>query len=132
MRGFRKFLLYTLFLIMAAPVVSSCGTTKNERIIKKIERQSKRNPAPHDDNRALARSRTTSRTVRKALKKEEKRQRDAYKAALKAQEEAIKRHQDMQTPETRARMERNLKETNRSTKPETFFSRLFRPNSKNR
>ena len=100
---------------MAISTLPSCAT-KNERIIKKMERHSKRN-AP---------ARSDSRKVRQAIKKEEKRQKQAYKAAIKEQEAAIKRHHDMQTPETRARMQRNLRETNRSNKPDNFFSRIFR------
>ena len=124
-RFFRRFLLYALMLIMVMPAVSSCGKPSNDKIIKKMERQSRRNPPP-EDLAAIARNRGASRKVRKAIKKHEKRQERALKAAIKEQNAAIKRHQDMQSPETRERMERNVRETNRSIKPESFWSRTFR------
>jgi len=67
----------------------------------------------------------TSRTVRRVLRNEERRDRDAERDAQRASNEAIQRHRDMQTPETRERMDRNLRETNRRYN-EPFFSRLFR------
>jgi hypothetical protein len=122
-RKIRTLLIYALMLVMLMPAVSSCATS-NERAIRKIERQSRRNPAP-TDMAAVSASRSTSRTVRRTLRNEERRNRDAVRDAERASNAAVQRHFDMQTPETRERMERNMRETNRRHN-EPFFSRLFR------
>ena len=126
LRIFRKFLFYALLLVMALPLVSSCAGSKNERIIRKIERQSKRNPAPTDLD-AIGNNRRESKKVRTAIKKQQKRDKEALKAAEKAQREAIQRHRNIQTPETREQMDRHLSETNQRYKKESFWSRMFRP-----
>ena len=121
MLEFRRFLYYALLLVMAVSLVSSCGGSKQSANIRRIERDSRRNPPPTDMEANAA----NSRTVRRVLRNEERRDRDAERDAQRASNEAIQRHRDMQTPETRERMDRNLRETNRRYN-EPFFSRLFR------
>ena len=70
-----------------------------------------------------------SKQVRQALEKQRKQQEAEEKEALKSQREAITRHRQMQTPEVRARMDRNLTEVNKrhSPKKEFFLKQWLRP-----
>jgi len=70
-----------------------------------------------------------NKKARQAVVKQLKKQETTNKEVQKSQKDAIKRHREMQAPEVRARMDQNLKDTNKrySNKKEFFLIRWFRP-----
>ena len=112
---FRKLLYYGLLLMMSLNMFSSCGGgPKKSASIRKIERKSRRNPAPTDMD-ATAKV-TSSRKIKQAVKKRQKREKAEAKAFAKAQSEGYKRHREMQTKETRERMDASRKKSEKVNK----------------
>jgi len=100
--------------------------------MRQIEKHSKKYQIRVDNagnHVPAATGKSSSKKVRQAIEKQQKKQQADEKAAQKSQNEAIKRHREMQSPEVRARMDHNLKETNKrhSNEKEFFLKRWFRP-----
>jgi lipopolysaccharide export LptBFGC system permease protein LptF len=130
-RNISRALFIAVLLAVMALTVLSCGGggPKKSASMKKIERQSRRNPAP-TDMEATAKG-TKNRAIKKAIRKQEQQKRDAAKAAEEAEKKGNKRHREAQTEETLKRMDENRKlseQTNRnvgitrdrSTQKETY------------
>ena len=122
---FPKVLLYTIWLGMAAVMLSSCGGSKRSPSIRQIEKSSKNWSVDENGNPVDLRS----KKVRETLAKQEKQKAAAAKESEKTRQDGITRHRAFQTQETRDRMDQNLKETEKrySTKKEFFLVRWFRP-----
>ena len=127
MRTFRKCVVYAICFGMFVGMFSSCGGSQKSASIKQIERQSRKNPPPHELESYVEKS--TSKKAKKALKHQAKLEKEREKQDKKDHEEGYKRHREIQEQETRDRMEQNLKKSDKSysNKKECFLVRWFRP-----
>jgi hypothetical protein len=123
-----RILFYAVWLGMATVMFSSCGGSKKSSSIRKIEKHAKRNPVDDRGNPVAARG-SESKQVRQAMEKQQKQKEATAKEDQKAYKDAITRHRTIQTQETRDRMDRNLKETEKRhrTDKEFFLVRWFKP-----
>jgi len=124
----RKLLIYIILLGTALVMSPSCGGSKQSASMRKIEKQSKKIPmyeASDGTKIPLPQNKKARQAVVQQMKKKEANE----KATQKSQRDAIKQHRELQSPEVRARMDQNLKETNKrqSNKKEFFVKRWFRP-----
>ena len=121
-------LFYAIWLGMAAVMLPSCGGSKKSSSMRQLEKHAKRNPVG-DDGLPVPPRGSQSKQVRQAIEKQKKQQAITTKEADKAYKDAITRHRSVQTQETRDRMDRNLKETEKRHKrdKEFFVARWFRP-----
>ena len=110
--NFRKIFFYAVLLVSMSTMFISCGVPKKSSNIKKIERQSRKNPPPTD--MAATAKATKDSKIKKAIKKQEQQKIDAAKAADKAEKNGIKQHREAQTEETRKRMDENRKLSKKS------------------
>jgi len=92
--------------------------------MRQIEKHAKKNPVGVDGLPI-----PTHGKAKKAYEQQQKQQKAMAKEAEKAYRDAITRHRSIQSPETRDRMERNLKETEKryNNKKEFFVIRWFQP-----
>ena len=127
-RRFHRILLYALLMGAVAVTVPSCGGSKKSSSMKKIEKQSKKNPVGEDGLPTPTRS-SESKKVRQALAKQKKQEEQEAKEAEKIRRDGITRHREFQTQETRDRMDQHLKESDDryNKKKEFFLVRWFRP-----
>ena len=96
--------------------------------MRKIEKQAKKNPV--DENGLPVPSRNSnSKKVKQMLAQQQKQKAAADKEAAKIYQDGLTRHRSIQTQETRDRMDRHIKETNRrqSKQKDFFVVRWFRP-----
>jgi len=114
-------------------VVPSCGGSKDTPTSgqvrggvtqKQLDKQTRRNPPPTDMD---ATRRGGSKKVRKTLKRNKKQEKRLKKEATKSRNESIKRHQAMQTDDTRKRMKESKKKADKNNKESLG---LFRKNKK--
>ena len=80
---------------------------------RQLDKQTRRNPPPTDID---AIRKGGSKKVRKTLKRNQKRQKQLKKEAAEAQSAGAKRHRDMQTKETRTRMDESKKQAEKNNK----------------
>jgi len=120
-------ILYVVLLGLAVVMVSSCGGSKQYSSMKKIEKHSKKYPVGEDGLPVPARN-SGSKKVKQTLAKQQKQKEIEAKEAEKAHKDAITRHRSFQTQETRDRMDKHLKESEKkySNKKEFFVVRWFR------
>ena len=116
-------ILYLIFLGTVVVMLFSCGGSKQSTSMRQIEKHAKKYPV--DDN---GRPLPTGGKAKKAMDQQQKKKAAADKETQKSHTDALTRHRSIQTKETRERMERNLKESNKknSTQKEFFVVRWFR------
>ena len=120
--------LYTVLLGIIVVMAPSCGSSKQSSGMRQMEKHSKKNPVG-DDGLPVVTHKSGSKKVRQALAQQEKQKAAEKKEADKAYKDAITRHRSIQTQETRERMDRHLKESNKrhSKEKEFFVVRWFQP-----
>ena len=116
-------ILHAILLGMVVVMLSSCGGSKQSASMKQIQKHAKKNPVG-DDGLPIP----TRGKAKKAVEQQQKTQAATAKEIEKSYMDAITRHRSNQTQETRERMERNLKESNKRhrTQKEFFMVRWFR------
>ena len=121
---------YAVLLGMVAVMTPSCGGSKKSSSMRQIEKHSRKYPVDENGNPVSTRS-SDSKKVRQAKAKQQKMEEATKKEADKAYKDGITRHREVQTQETRDRMDQHLKESNKrySNKKEFFVVRWFRPSN---
>ena len=121
-------ILYVILLGIAVVVIPSCGGSKNSSSMRQIEKHSRKYPIGEDGLPVPGRSKE-SKKVKAAKEKQQKDKEAQAKEAEKAYKDAITRHREFQSQETRDRMDQHAKESDKrySNKKEFFIVRWFRP-----
>ena len=116
--------LYISLLGILSMLISSCSSSQQSASMRQIEKHAKKNPVGID-----GRPVPTSGKAKKATEQQKKQQEAMAKEAEKAYKDGLTRHRSIQTQETRDRMDRNVKESEKkySNKKAFFVVRWFQP-----
>ena len=117
----RRFLLYSVLLIIPALITPSCNGSKKTSYIKGIEKRSKKPPTANLSSATSRKERKMikreDKIVQKTAKRNEKRREKDFKASEKQLKHGInRRHLAIQSKETQQRMKETRKQSQQVNK----------------